>query len=300
MRSPCAPIRLLFKASLGVEEAEKVRRFQLAGAIVDYPKFKSGVKTLFGKFEFEVFFRAQLRNHSQSNAESIATYAALTTEVCSKAYPAFATETQLSLAVEHFISGIADATTPDYLLHDRALRTLTWQKCVQIAQGCKASRLLLNESANAVAAVSTKVDAHALAERTCAPNEITAAFAWQAKSARDKCVSGGAHLSRKEDSRARASATRSSSPKKNYYPSAARDSQSPCPKSDNSPRAHAEPPNNSRKSRPARKCYACGGIGHIARVCPTRTEQSAANASCLLPAQSRLPAEALVNCLRKL
>ena len=91
-------------------------------------------------------------------------------------------------------------------------------------------------------------------------------------------MSGGAHLSRKEDSRARASATRSSTPQKNYFFPVARDSHSPYPKSDNSPRAHAEPANNSRKSRPARKCYACGGIGHIARVCP-RTAQSAANAS---------------------
>ena len=75
-------------------------------------------------------FRAQLRNHSQSAAESIAAYAARTTEVCSKAYSAFATETQLSLAVDHFIASLADATTRDYLLHDSALRTLTLQECV--------------------------------------------------------------------------------------------------------------------------------------------------------------------------
>ena len=55
-------------ASFGSEEAEKVRRSHLADAIADYPKFKSGVETLFGKFEFEVSFRAQLRNHSKSGA----------------------------------------------------------------------------------------------------------------------------------------------------------------------------------------------------------------------------------------
>ena len=33
-------------ASLGAEEAEKVRRSHLADAIADYPKFKSGVETL--------------------------------------------------------------------------------------------------------------------------------------------------------------------------------------------------------------------------------------------------------------
>ena len=81
-----------------------------------------------------------------------------------------------------------------------------------MAQACEASRLSLYASANAVAAVSTKVDAPALAQRTCAPDEITEAPAWQAKCSRDGCVSGGTHLFRKEDSRARASATRFSTP----------------------------------------------------------------------------------------
>ena len=122
--------------SLGAEEAEKVRRSPFADAIADYPKFKTGVETLFGKFEFEVSVSAQLRNHAQSGAESIAAYAARITEVCSKAYSAFATETQLLLAVDYFIASLADKTTRDYLLHDRALRTLTWQECVQMAQAC--------------------------------------------------------------------------------------------------------------------------------------------------------------------
>ena len=80
-------------ASLGAEEAEKVRRSHLADVIADYAKFKSGVEELFGTFEFEGSFRAQLRTHAQSGAESIAAYAARTTDMCSKAYPAFATET---------------------------------------------------------------------------------------------------------------------------------------------------------------------------------------------------------------
>ena len=73
-------------ASLGAEEAEKVRRSHLADVIADYAKFKSGVEALFGKFEFEGSFRAQFRTHAQSGAESIAAYAARTTDVCSKAY----------------------------------------------------------------------------------------------------------------------------------------------------------------------------------------------------------------------
>ena len=80
-------------ASLGAEEAEKVRRSHLADAIADYPRFKSGVEALLGKFEFEGSFRAQLRTHAQAGAETIAAYAADTTDECSKAYPAFATET---------------------------------------------------------------------------------------------------------------------------------------------------------------------------------------------------------------
>ena len=78
-------------ASLGAEDAEKVRRSHFADVIADYAIFKSDVEALFGKFEFEGLFRAQLRTHAQSGAESIAAYAARTTDVCSKAYPAFAT-----------------------------------------------------------------------------------------------------------------------------------------------------------------------------------------------------------------
>ena len=80
-------------ASLGAEEAEKVRRSHLADAIADYAKFKSGVEAMFNKFEFDGSFRAQLCTHAQSGADIIAAYAARTTDVCSKAYPAFATET---------------------------------------------------------------------------------------------------------------------------------------------------------------------------------------------------------------
>ena len=70
-----------------------MRRSHLADVIADYAKFKSGVEALFGKFEFEESFRAQLRTHAQSGAETIAAYDARTTDVCSKAYPAFASET---------------------------------------------------------------------------------------------------------------------------------------------------------------------------------------------------------------
>ena len=118
-------------ASLGAEKAETVLRSHLADSIADYQKFKSGVEAMFSKFEFEGSYRAQLRTHAKSGAESIASYASRTTDVCSRAYPAFATETELSLAVDHFITGLADTTTRNYLLHYRACRSLTWQEVVR-------------------------------------------------------------------------------------------------------------------------------------------------------------------------
>ena len=162
-------------ASLGTEEAEKVRRSHVAESVADYATFKKGVETLFGKFEFETSYRAMLRNHTQAGAESVAAYAARTTNVCSKAYAGFSTETQLSLAVDHFIAGLADSTSRDYLLHDRACCPLTWQEVVQMAQACKASRILQHAPSTAAAAVSAKDGAPALDGRTCAPAECTAA-----------------------------------------------------------------------------------------------------------------------------
>ena len=57
--------------------------------------FMRDEETLFGKFEFEQSFHAQLRTHAQAGAESVAAYAARTTDICLKAYPAFAMETAL-------------------------------------------------------------------------------------------------------------------------------------------------------------------------------------------------------------
>ena len=125
---------------------------------------------------------------------------------------------QLSLAVDHFITGLANATTCDYLLHDRACRSFTWQEVVQMAQACKASRLSLHGPSTFAAAACTKVDAPALAERKCTHDKIIVAPAWQAKSAHDGRVNGGAHLTRKENSRARASASRHFTPQENDSP----------------------------------------------------------------------------------
>ena len=67
-----------------------------------------------------------LRPHDQAGAESIVAYAARTTDVCSEAYASFPIKMQLTLTVDHFIGGLAEAASRDYLLHDRACCPLTW------------------------------------------------------------------------------------------------------------------------------------------------------------------------------
>ena len=143
--------------SLGTYEGEKVHRSHVVDLVGDYAAFKQGVETIFGKYEFEGSYRAQLRSKVQSGSESVAAYAARTTGMCSKAYTNFTTETQLSLAYDHNIAGLADATWRGYLLHDRACRALTWQETVQMAQACEASRLSFPLSS--VTAASAKVGA---------------------------------------------------------------------------------------------------------------------------------------------
>ena len=49
-------------------------------------------------------------------------------------YAEFSTDTQLSLAVDHFIAGLADSSSREYLQRERAQRTLEWLKTVRIAQ----------------------------------------------------------------------------------------------------------------------------------------------------------------------
>ena len=185
-------------ASLGTEEAEKVRRSHVAESVADYPTFKKGVETLFGKFKFEGSYRAMLHTHAQAGVESVAAYAARMTNVWSKAYAGFSTETQLSLAVDHFIARIAESTSRDYLLSDRASRLLTWQEAVQMAQACEASRISLNVTSIAAAAVSTKVGAPSLDDRTCAPDKKPVAPEWQQKSARDGRAKAGALLAQEK------------------------------------------------------------------------------------------------------
>ena len=101
--------------------------------------------------------------------------------------------------MDHFIAGLADISTRDYLLHDRACRSLSWQEVVQMAQACEATRLLLHAPAAAAATTKAKVVAPATATSACAHDDITTAPAWQSKSAHDGRAKRGAHFSRKDD-----------------------------------------------------------------------------------------------------
>ena len=69
----------------------------------------------------------------------MASYAARTTDLSSHAYLNFNTEVQLDLAVEHFVSGLRNASTRDYLRRKRA-RRITWKEAVQITQACELPR----------------------------------------------------------------------------------------------------------------------------------------------------------------
>ena len=62
-------------------------------------------------------------------------------DLSSHAYPKFPTEIQLDLAVKHFLSGLRDCATHDYLQRERTSRCIIWQKPVQMAQACEHLRM---------------------------------------------------------------------------------------------------------------------------------------------------------------
>ena len=122
---------------LGVKEAEKVRRSHFCNDDVDYTAFKTGLITLFGRLEFEDSNCQQLRELANTGSESIALYAARTTDLTSRAYPKFSTENQLEIAVKYFIAGLRNTSTRDYLRREREHRSISCQEAVQMAQACE-------------------------------------------------------------------------------------------------------------------------------------------------------------------
>ena len=67
---------------LGANKSEKVRRSHFFGNDVDYATFENNLITLFGRLEFEDSYRHQLRELAQAGSESVASYAARTTDLC--------------------------------------------------------------------------------------------------------------------------------------------------------------------------------------------------------------------------
>ena len=93
-----APVRLLGPLHLFVARRERNRKsspFTFVGNDVDYAAFKDGLITLFGRLEFEDSYRQQLRELAQAGSESMASYAARTTDLSSYAYPNFNADVQL-------------------------------------------------------------------------------------------------------------------------------------------------------------------------------------------------------------
>ena len=82
---------------------------------MDYTVFKTYVITLFGRLEFEDLYRQQLYELAQTGFKSVVFYKARTIDLSFHAYPSFSTELQLDLADEHFVFGLLDAATRDYL-----------------------------------------------------------------------------------------------------------------------------------------------------------------------------------------
>ena len=100
---------------LNPNDAEKVRRSHFVADGVTYDSFCKGLSTLFGRLDFEDSYRQQLCVLVQSGAEFVAAFASRTTDLSTRAYPDFPKDLKLDLAVDHFISGLRDAFSRDYL-----------------------------------------------------------------------------------------------------------------------------------------------------------------------------------------
>ena len=288
---------------LGSEEAEKVRRSHIADAVADYCTFRKGLVSLFGRFELEGAFLATLRNLRHSGAESIAAFSARTTNLCSRAYPNFSTEDQLSLAVDHFI---ADVSSRECLQREQARRTIEWQEAIRIAQASEAARLsdYVHSTAAAVANPAAISNPNAMLH-----SDATFGFSTSCANAiasisrpgpRDK--QQNAHAPRSKQPRAIPDFVKAKRPwslQENAHAHSTGNTRDPPPYSKTSD-VMAAKEMNSEPSQPAassdsvvcykcgkrghissgcsselkpRRCFACSGFGHISRNCPSRQPQ---------------------------
>ena len=124
-------------ACLGSEEAEKVRRSHVADTVGSYEKFREKLIALFGRVEFENAYRATLRGIRQSGFESVAAYAARTSDLCSRAYAESSTEAQLSLAVNH--SSLDSRIRLRASIYNASERSVHWNG-TKLCESCKQAK----------------------------------------------------------------------------------------------------------------------------------------------------------------
>ena len=118
---------------LGSNKAEKVCRYHFVDDNVDYNTFRECFVTLFGCLDCKDVNRQQLCVLAQSGAEPVAAFTSRTIDLSRRANPNFPTDLQLDFAVDHFISGLRDVFSLDYLRRERARRRISWQKAVHMA-----------------------------------------------------------------------------------------------------------------------------------------------------------------------
>ena len=290
---------------LGSEEAEKVRRSHVADSVADYEKFREGLTTIFGRFEFEGAFRAQLRSLKQSGAESVTAYAARTTDLCSRAYAEFATEAQLSLAVDHFIGGLADTSTREYLLRERARRPLEWMEAVRIAQASETARLSSAPLGAAAACDSSAIvgpdssvcaplsDSSRLVARKHLVNRVRNPIT-RPHHARN--FGNRRDHSSKPNVREHARTPTHQQGPANQSHRAAKPVQSGAAKSNAPVCFNCGKPghlaaNCTADPKKVVRCYACGGAGHLARDCANRKAQTQSQSRVQSQSQTRAQSE---------
>ena len=91
-------------------------------------------------FTSPLFLQAAAPSPDSVRLRVSAAFAARTSDLSSRAYPNFDTDVQLDLAVDHFISGLRDVSSRDYLRRERVRRQIKWQEAIQMAQACEIPR----------------------------------------------------------------------------------------------------------------------------------------------------------------
>ena len=284
-------------AWLGSEEAEKVCRWHVADTVASYEKFRDGLITLFGRFEFEGVYCATRRGLRQPGSESVVAYAARTTDLCSLAYAEFSTEAKILLAVDHFIAGLADSSSHEYLQRERAQRTLEWLETVRIAQASEALRLSNFEptAADASAAHDSRSPSTSFASHNQANfvNSSTRNRESHSSSSSSNTQSKKPANSNSSKQFAQSlSRDNSSAPDRSTFrgppPYSSQTDAMAVSQSSQSNRSSSKPNSTvcfkcgktgkisstcTTEGKPPRRCYAFSGFGHLSRNCPSRSRQ---------------------------